>query len=183
MTKRRLVLIGIIAAMGVRVGVAADPITEELRRHWEATRNQIVRIAEAIPENKYDYRPTPEVRSFREQLLHLIGENYMYMGMAGGGNATAPQTENLKTREEILKALSESYDYGTKVLAGLNDQKAVETVTGFRGQQMLRLGVVITNIKDNHEHYGNLVTYLRLNGIVPPRTAARQQQRSGALRR
>ena len=173
MTKRHLVLLGIIVAMGVRVGVAADPVTEELRGQWEATRSLVVGIAEAIPEGKYDYRPTPEVRSFLEQLQHLVGENYMFMGMVAGEKPAAPQPENLKTRVAILRALSESYDYGTKVLAGLNDQKAVEAVAGFRGQLTPRLGIVINNLKDNMDHYGNLVTYLRLNGIVPPRSAAR----------
>ncbi|MBI3895638.1 MAG: DinB family protein [Acidobacteria bacterium] len=173
---RHFVLWAIIAGIGTHVGFAADPITDELRRQWEASRNQIVRLAEAIPEDKYDYKPTPEVRSFREQLQHLIGENHMFMGMVAGGGSAAPQTQNLKTRTEILKALSESYDYGTKVLAGLNDQKAVEIIAGFRGQRMPRFGIVISNMKDNHEHYGNLVTYLRLNGIVPPRTAGAQQR-------
>ena len=181
MTKGRLVLLGIIVAMGVRVGVAADPVTEELRKQWEATRSLVVGLAEAIPEAKYDYKPTPEVRSFREQLVHLAGENYMFMGMVAGEKAAAAaQLEKLKARAEILKALSESYDYGTKVLAGLTDEKALEAVPGFGGQKSPRLGIVINNLKDNLTHYGNLVTYLRLNGIVPPRTAARQPQRPGS---
>ncbi|MBI4463875.1 MAG: DinB family protein [Acidobacteria bacterium] len=172
--KAWLLLVGLLLG-GVRIA-AADPILEQLQKQWEATRNQITRLTEAIPEDKYDYKPTPEVRSFREQLQHLVGENYMFMGFVAGEQQDASRLANLKTRAELLKALSESYDYGAKVLAGLNDQKLMEVVTFMRGQQATRLFVVISNMKDNHEHYGNLVTYLRLNGIVPPRTADRQQQ-------
>ncbi len=171
----------LVFLVGVHKGVAAEPVVELLQKQWEATRNQIVTIAEAIPDDKYDYKPTPEVRSFREQLQHLVGENYMFMGFVSGDKPGDPKRfETLKARADLLKALSESYDYGAKVLAGLTDQKAMEVVPFMRGQQVPRLSVVISNMKDNHEHYGNLVTYLRLNGIVPPRTAARQQQQRGS---
>ena len=163
---------------GARLGFAADPITEQFQKQWEATRNQITLIAEAVPEDKYDFRPTPEVRNFRELLQHFADENYFFMATAAGveRGKDRKQIEALKTRAELLAALKESYDWGAKILAGWNDQKAMEMVT-FRGGQVPRLAVVIAHFKDNHEHYGNMVTYARLNGIVPPRTAARQQQR------
>lgn len=147
-----------------------------LKTQWENTRNLVVGIAEIIPEDKYDFRPTPEVRSFREQLQHLIAENYMFMGfVAGDPPQDASRFNNLKTRAEILQGLKESYEYGAKVLAGLNEQKAMETIT-FRNNQTARWVPVLSNIVDNMDHYGNLVVYVRLNGLVPPRTAARQQQ-------
>ena len=174
MTKGRIFLFLMVAVAGMRVSVAADSVVEELRRQWQSTRSLVTGLAEAIPENKYDYRPTPEVRSFREQLQHVVGENYMFMGMAAGEKPPVPvPPENLKTRAELLKALSESYDYGTKVLAALTDKKALEAVPGFGGQKTPRLGIVINNLKDNMDHYGNMVTYLRLNGLVPPRSAPR----------
>ena len=176
MTKGRVFLFLMVVMAGIRVSVAADPVVEELRRQWQSTRSLVVGLVEAIPEDKYGYKPTPEVRSFREQIQHLVGENYMFMGMVAGEKPAVPvQPENLKARAEILKALSESYDYGTKVLAGLTDEKALEAVPGFGGQKSPRMGIVINNLKDNMDHYGNLVTYLRLNGLVPPRSAPRQQ--------
>ena len=96
-----------------------------------------------------------------------------------GGNDDPTQDTrrfgNLKTRAEILQALKESYDYGTKVWAGINEQKALEMVTTFRNNQVPRWQPVLANIVDNMDHYGNLVVYVRLNGMVPPRTVARQQ--------
>ena len=181
MTRRSgscLVFVAVMLLGGARMGFTADPIAEQFQKQWEATRNQITLIAEAVPEDKYDYKPTPEVRSFRELLQHFADENYFFMATAAGVERAKDrkQIEALKTRAELLAALKESYEWGAKILAGWNDQKAMEMVA-FQGQQVPRFAVLIAHFKDNHEHYGNMVTYARLNGIVPPRTAARQQQR------
>ena len=174
MCRTMSLLLGTLLLAGSQVA-AADPVQEQLQKQWQATGDQITTIAEAVPEYKYDYKPTPDVRSFREILQHLAAENFTYMGFAAGEKNDTSRFANMKTRAELLKALSEGYDYGEKVLAGMTDQKLIGTVP-FRNQQATRLFIIISNMKDNHEHYGNVVTYLRLNGIVPPRTAARQQQ-------
>ncbi|MBI3894428.1 MAG: DinB family protein [Acidobacteria bacterium] len=147
---------------------AAQTFLEPLKTQWEATRNLVLGIAEIIPEDKYDFKPTPEVRSVREQLQHLISENYMFMGaVAGDPPQNSSRFSNLKTRAEILQALKESYEYGAKVWSGLTEQKAMETIT-FRNNQTARWTPALSNIVDNMDHYGNLVVYVRLNGLVPP---------------
>jgi uncharacterized damage-inducible protein DinB len=94
------------------------------------------------------------------------------MSMVAGDPAPdKAKFEALKSRDEITKALSESYAFGERTLAALTDTKAVEKVT-MRGQSVERWYPVLYNIQDNMEHYGNLVIYIRLNGLVPPRTAA-----------
>lgn len=161
----------------VPMRAAGDQIVGPLRTQWDTTKKLVMDMAGAIPEAKYDYKPTPEVRTFREQFIHLISENYNFMGsVAGDKPVDRAKFDSLKTRDEILKSLQESYDYGTKVLANLTDEKAVETIS-FRNQQVLRWVPFLLNIADNMDHYGNLVVYARLNGIVPPRTASRRQQR------
>jgi uncharacterized damage-inducible protein DinB len=80
--------------------------------------------------------------------------------------------EGLKSREEIIQALKDSYDNGTKFLATLTDEKALEAIP-FRNGQMPRWAIIMANLMDNMDHYGNLVVYVRLNGMVPPRTASR----------
>jgi len=166
-------LLGMAAVMGsVQMRAADDQLVGPLRTQWEGTRKLVVGMAEAIPEAKYDYKPTPEVRSFREQLVHLVGENHMFMGMVAGDKPMDRKVlDGLKTREDILKALGDSYDNGTKVLAGLTDEKALESVPAFGGKQTPRWAIVMANIVDNMDHYGNLVVYVRLNGITPPRSA------------
>ncbi|OFW09753.1 MAG: hypothetical protein A3G20_09370 [Acidobacteria bacterium RIFCSPLOWO2_12_FULL_59_11] len=150
-----------------------------LKTQWENIAKMVMGIAEIIPEDKYDYKPTPEVRSFREQLQHLVFENYNFMGaVAGDPPPDRSKFEALKTRAELLQALKESYDYGAKVWAGLNEQKAMETIT-FRNTQTARWVPVLSNIADNMDHYGNLVVYVRLNGLVPPRITPQQRFASG----
>jgi|SRR5579885_1966583 len=155
---------------------AKDAIVGPLRMQWKLTKDLIMNMAEAIPEAKYDYKPTPEVRTFREQLTHLVSENMNYMSMVAGDKPPdRAKLEALQSRDEILKALRESYEYGEKALADLTDEKAAETIT-LRGQKVLRWYPALANIADNEDHYGNLVVYVRLNGMVPPKTAARQAQ-------
>jgi len=171
-----LVAMTVWPAMMLRAAGNADNIVAPLQVQWGLTRDMVLNLADIIPESKYDYRPTPEVRSFREQLNHLVSENMNYMSMVAGDPAPdRAKIESMKSREEIMKALRESYAYGDRTLAALTDEKAVEKIN-MRGQSVVRWYPVLYNIQDNMDHYGNLVVYIRLNGMVPPKTAARQAQ-------
>jgi len=177
----RLAMMGLLAAgmlAGVERAAAQGSLLAPVKAQWENTRLLVTGIVAQVPENLYDFKPTPEVRSFREQFTHLIAENYMFMSQAAGEKSPveASAINQLKSRDEIIKALGESYEYGAKVWAGMDDKKAQEMVPGRDGQQQMRLAAILSNIVDNNDHYGNLVVYVRLNGMVPGRTAARQQQ-------
>jgi uncharacterized damage-inducible protein DinB len=151
---------------------AATSFLTATKATWESTRGLVQGVAEAMPEDKYDFKPTPAVRSSREVLIHLIGENYFFFSKVSGESLGGPERfKDLKTRAEILKALKESYDYGAKVWDGLTEEKALEMVAGRVGQ-VQRWSFILGAIQDNMNHYGNLVVYLRMNGIVPPRSAA-----------
>jgi len=148
-----------------------SPLLGPLKQNWESIRTNVVRTAEIVPEDKYDFKPTPEVRSFRDLFIHIIEENYFFMGVVTGERIQNPAA-NLRTKAEIVKALNDSYDYGAKALASLNDQKALEMIQ--RGQrQVPRWSFALGNLVDNMDHYGNLVVYMRLNGIVPPSSQPR----------
>ena len=114
--------------------------------------------------------------------MHMVTDTHLHVGYVGGvsreeSDRLTQKYSNLKTRAEFLKALGESYDYGDKILASLNDQNALEIVSGMRGERMTRMSAYLHALNDIIDHYGNLVVYLRLNGIVPPSTATRQQER------
>ena len=178
------IVLGAFAAVGGQQLRAAESATKDrivgpLRTQWEMTKGLVLGIAEIIPESKYDYRPTPEVRTFRDQLTHLVSENMYYVSMvAGDPPPDRAKIEAMRSRDEILKALKDSYDYGTKTLANLTDDKASELID-LRGQKVQRWYASLYNIQDNMDHYGNLVVYVRLNNMKPPRPPAgsgRQQQ-------
>jgi hypothetical protein len=118
------------------------------------------------------------VRSFREQFTHLISENFHFMAQAAGETPPMEKSaiDQLKGRDDILKALKDSYDYGANVWVGMTDQTALEMIPGRGGQPQLRWAPILVQIIDNMNHYGNLVVYVRLKGMVPARTAGQQQQ-------
>jgi uncharacterized damage-inducible protein DinB len=155
-------------------GFPATSFLTPVKATWESVRSLVLGIAEIIPEDKYDFKPTPAVRSFRENLVHLIGENYLFFSrVAGEAPPDNARFAALKSRDEILKELRASYDYGAKVWAGLTEEKALELVEGRNNQRVQRWSPILVAIQDNMNHYGNLVVYVRLNGLVPPRSAGR----------
>ena len=181
MTRNRKKILMMVALMmaaflaaGAQRSEAQSGFLAPIKTQWESTRALVTNMADFVPEDKYDWKPTPEVRSFREQLQHLVGENYMYMSMAAG--ETNPMGNDkinaLKTRAEIVQAMKDSYEYGAKVWAGMTEAKAMENITLFNNQAP-RLRAILGQIVDNMDHYGNLVVYVRVNGMVPPRSAPR----------
>ena len=162
---------------GVARGNAQTSMVENLRAEWEAQRRQFGNIAAAMPSEKFHYKATPEVRSFGEIIVHVADDNMAYMEAVAGVNPGGSERySNLKTRPEILKALTDYFDYGAKVLADLTDQKAMESIPYERRGNLPRWRLVMQATGHSKEHYGNLVTYMRLNGLVPPSTAAAQQR-------
>lgn len=168
--RRALIAFFLIAMLGAGAPslMAQDSIAEDLRQQWAASRRQMVSIAEAMPADKYGYRPTSEVRTFGEILAHIAGEGRMEMeAVAGDPLGDSDRYESLSSRAEIVRVLSEFFDYGTSVLADVSNDQAFEPVT-LRNRERPRWLVVMLAIGHNKEHYGNLVTYLRMNDLVPP---------------
>jgi uncharacterized damage-inducible protein DinB len=166
-----LAILGTVGAAAAQPGFPATSFLTPAKATWESTRNLVIAIVEVMPEDKYDFKPTPTVRTFRDNVIHLVAENYLFFGRVAGENLGNP-AQNLKSRDELIKALRESYDYGAKVWAGLTEEKALEMIE-VRGQKVQRWSAILGAIQDNMNHYGNLVVYVRLNGIVPPRSAGR----------
>ena len=166
-----LAMLGIVGSAAAQPGFPATSFLTSAKATWESTRNLVIGIVEIMPEDKYDFKPTPEVRTFRDNVIHLVAENYVFFGLVAGENLGNP-AQNLKSRDELIKALRESYDYGAKVWAGLTEAKALEMIE-VRDQKVQRWSAILNAIQDNMNHYGNLVVYVRLNGLVPPRSAGR----------
>ena len=167
-----LVLLGASPAFAQTPSFPATSFLTPTKATWDSTRSLVIALVEVMPEDKYDFKPTPAVRTFRDNVIHLVAENYLFFGRVVGENLANP-AKDLKTRDELLKALRESYDYGAKVWAGLTEERALELVEGRGGQKVQRWSFILGAIQDNMNHYGNLVVYLRLNGLVPPRSVAR----------
>ena len=127
-----------ILLLSIATARAADDIVGPLRTQWGITRDLVVNLVQIMPEDKYDYKPTPEIRSFREIVGHLILENYNFMSMVAGEPAPdKAKFEALKSRDELTKALAESYAFGERTLATLTDAKAVGITAGASAPEVL----------------------------------------------
>ncbi len=167
---------------GARVSSADCGYADALKLHWARTRKMLTAIVAAMPEDKWDFKPVKEVRSFREMVLHLVDDGYSHIGYSKGmsreesAKLTA-KYKGLHTKADLLKALGESYDYGDKVLSEITDQNAMNMVSGMRGERQTRVEAALVAFEDQMDHYGNFVVYLRLNGVVPPDTTNADAER------
>ena len=147
-------------------GVA--PHVAILKTQAETIRSFVVRTAEKVPENLYEFKPTPDVRSIAALLGHIADGNNLLCGLAGGTKPPVDRSNEKKTtRADLLAALKASYDACDQVFAATTDANAT-TPVDFFGQQQTRLGMLAVSNSHMWEHYGNLVTYMRLKNIVPP---------------
>jgi len=149
-----------------------------LDRGLSNVEQEFVGAAEAMPEDKYNYAPTQGefkgVRTFAQQVRHVAAVNYLVFASMTGekppadvGGENGPET--LKSKADILKYLKDSFAYGHKAIATITPANLVEPVKAPFGEgQATRLGLATLIIGHCFDHYGQMVEYLRSNGIVPP---------------
>ena len=165
----RLTLASLVILLAVAgAAPAADPLVAEARGGWDMVKNNVVRAAEKMPEENYAFKPVPEVRSFGQLIGHIADAQYMMCSAAKGEKRDPAGVEKTKTtKADLVAALKESVSYCDAVYSGLSDAQAAGTIKMF-GRERSKLGVLYFNISHDNEHYGNLVTYMRMKGIVPP---------------
>ena len=144
--------------------------------------HEFVPAAEALGEDKFGFAPTggefKGVKTFAEQVRHVASANYMFAAGIAGEKAPADLggdngPETLKTKAEILKYLKDSFAYAHKAFAGITDANATAAIpTPWGKGTTSRLGLANLTVAHGFDHYGQMVVYLRMNGIIPP--ASRQ---------
>jgi uncharacterized damage-inducible protein DinB len=157
----------------------ANPLSASMKRQFDGiTLNLTESAAKASPE-LYAFKPTPEVRSFGQILAHVAAAHYLFCSRAAGEkNPIAEDLEKTKTtKADIQKALADSNAYCSKVYGAMTDAKALELFkpTPQATTEVPRAQPLIANVGHDNEHYGNLVTYMRLKGVVPPSTERAQR--------
>jgi uncharacterized damage-inducible protein DinB len=168
-------LIVLACAAGPLFAQAKSPSSAvaDARELWKEATGFIVESANDMPEAKYGYKPTPAVRSFGELIGHVAGAQSMFCATAMGEKPPAEDAveKTAKTKAALIDALRSSNSYCERAYAQ-SDAAATASVDLF-GTQRTRLYTLMMNAMHNNEHYGNIVTYMRLQGLVPPSTAAR----------
>ncbi len=151
-----------------QTGGGASSHVAVLKAQAESVRALVIRTAEKVPEDLYSFKPTPEIRSLGGVIGHIADANNLLCSMANGDKPVFSQANEKKTtRAELVAALKASFAACDKVFDATTDANASTAVDLF-GQKQTRLGVLAFNNSHMWEHYGNLVTYMRLKNIVPP---------------
>ena len=138
-----------------------------IRPLYEEVRGYILASAEDMPAERYGFRPIEGVRSFGQMLGHVAGDHYWFCSRVKGETWEPDTTLERLDKEQMLVALRESYAYCDDLYTSLPADRAAEMIQFGRGQ-VPRLYLLNFNVTHDWEHYGNLITYLRMNGMVPP---------------
>jgi uncharacterized damage-inducible protein DinB len=139
---------------------------------WNDIGRKLIAMAEDFPEDKYDFKPTPAQRSFAEQLLHAAGANYYFTNPVMGQKPPAgedPKRGQYKTKADIVAFVKKSFADGAAAIQAKGDKGMSDLVVDpFANQQMRVLDLAYGFVEHCGEHYGQLVGYYRLSGLVPP---------------
>lgn len=152
-----------------------NPQLASTKGMYDLIKGNILKSTDKLPEAKYSYKPTDGVRTYGQLLMHIADSQYGICGIAKG----APEQKGieqsaLKTKAEIVKALQDAFAFCDATYAGLTDASSAAMVPFVGGMNVTKLSVLSFNTAHSFEHYGNLVTYMRMNGVVPPSTEAAQ---------
>jgi uncharacterized damage-inducible protein DinB len=145
-----------------------SPLTAHNKVIYAGLKGLLLRSAERMPEENYGFKPTESVRSFGQIVGHVADSQYLFCSRVLGEKNPAPKVEETRTsKADLIAALKEAFAYCDKAYNGMTDSSSVQLVKLF-GQDAPRLGVLNVNNAHGAEHYGNLVTYMRMKNIVPP---------------
>ena len=150
----------------------ADPELKVVLDSWNDIGRKLIAMAEDFPEDKYDFKPTPAQRSFAEQLLHAAGANYYFINPVMGQKPPAdegPKRDQFKSKAEIVTYVKKAYADGASAIQSKGEAGLTSTIDDpFAHQKVRIIDYAYGFMEHSGEHYGQLVVYYRLSGLVPP---------------
>lgn len=166
------------AKQAAQKGDIPKSIAESVSGPLEFVEGNFLGVAEAMPEEKYSFIPTTgkfdDARTFGEQVKHVACAQFAFFNEFEGkkppDDCEKGGHDSAKTKAELIKYLKDSFDYSNRVVATLTAQNALDRVEGPYAGPNTKLGISVISVWHITDHYGQIVEYLRLNGIVPPMT-------------
>jgi uncharacterized damage-inducible protein DinB len=146
----------------------ANPVTTTVKGQLQRYEKNMVAAAEAMPPEKYGFKPTPEMNTFGHVVMHIAQSNNFLCSKISGVAAPELKLADTDGKDKLVGALKASFEFCTTALAGVDDSKLSDSLTLFGNRQTSRAGALITLSDDWYDHYGTEAVYLRLNGILPP---------------
>ena len=174
---KRTILGAIAVILTASSAFAQNPVSDSVRSSWNGVKRNIKESAELMPEEHYNFKPTPDVRSFAQLVGHVVNANFFFCSQAKA--ETPPSTTNFERMAEkaaLVKGMNDALAYCDDVYNATSDASFAQAVTmsalgPMKATPTTRGAVLMFNTTHNNEHYGNIVVYLRLKGHVPPSTA------------
>jgi hypothetical protein len=150
----------------------ADSPSKVVLDSWNDIGRKLIAMAEDFPEDKYDFKPTPAQRTFAEQLLHAANANYYFTNLALGQKPPAeedPKRDQYKTKAAVVAFVKKAFADGAAAIKAKGDKGMSDLIVDPFAHQQVRISDWAYGfIEHSGEHYGQLVGYYRLSGLVPP---------------
>ena len=147
----------------------ANPVVTSANEIVQRQSAYMIAAAEEMPADKYGYKPTPGQWTYGQVIAHVVKANYGVCGMlSGDGPGKGPAVAETASKDDLVSALKASFDTCHKALEGLKDSSLGGTITYFGGAKKPRARALIELTDDLEDHYSQMASYLRLNGMVPP---------------
>ena len=170
-----VVFFAVVAAAGPSLLSAQTPapsLAKELAASFQRAATEILDVAEVMPAEKYGFKPTPEISSFGDQLVHVAGITQRFIDSAKGTKTDAHH--GAMAKPEVIGLLKTTFQSAQEMMTPLTDAQLLEPVKfPFGDRTVTRATFWQGPLYQIRNHYGQLVVYLRMNGIVPPTTARR----------
>jgi uncharacterized damage-inducible protein DinB len=157
-----------LAQDAVPAGPVANPVSTTVKTQLTRYAKIMVAAADAMPAEKFNYKPMPEMNTFAHLTAHITTANNLLCSKISGQAAPDVKLEDTDGKDKLVAALKASFEFCTTALAGVDDSKLSDSLTLFGTRQTSRAGALITLSDDWYDHYGTQAVYLRLNGILPP---------------
>ena len=147
---------------------AQDPMSKETKGLYTQVKANIIKSAEKMPEANYSFKPSPDVRNFGAILGHLVDDQYFFCGAAKGESKPSDAEKKVTSKAALIEALKGAFAYCDSAYDSLTDANGAMMMAFGRSGERSMSGILNFNVAHDNEHYGNLVTYLRIKGLVPP---------------
>ena len=169
---RTMSIAAVLVLAAAPVFAQGNPTSDAVRKAWAGAKQNISESAEQMPEANYGFKPVDSVRTFGQILAHIAGANYVFCSTTAGEKAPHAEDEfekNAKTKADIVKALNDSIAYCDAKYNALTDASGAKMIDmPYNMGRTASVYALMLNTSHNAEHYGNLVTYFRIKGMVPP---------------
>jgi uncharacterized damage-inducible protein DinB len=175
---KRTAWVGLVALVVIAIGTAlaaqesaapvSNPVSTTVKNQLPRFNKNIVAAAEAMPADKYNFKPTPEMNSFAHLMIHIVQSNTLLCSKISGNAAPDSKLAETDGKDKLVAGLKASFEFCTTALANVDDSKLGESMVLFGGRPASRAAALIGLSDGWSDHYGAQAIYLRLNGILPP---------------